>query len=296
VVLDAALQTSFKRDDIRFINGEELKPPCEPDMYGGEIQKGGPRPGHADVPGMMTPDDVTKDVGLGNQYASFKWIDVETTRNPLASTDSYKAAFNRGKDTDDQSQNWRIVASTSVTSILSSALLPGVPERVIQREETPNEARLRMEKDPDAREANNYHSGLLHSAENHRWVTAMDVAIGQAVTLDDPAWCELLTLMADWKMDAATLARIQGNPAFKRIDQETRDFIQAVSDYYLNGSFPAEHYVSSTMPPLVTSELTPEAVAAQKRAEDEYYRQQAEDAQRMYGNKTLGEIFQGMPR
>ncbi|WP_124095176.1 DUF3274 domain-containing protein [Burkholderia gladioli] len=288
---NAALQSSFSRNDIRFINGEELKPPCVPDMYGGEIQKGGPRPGHADVAGLMTPDDVTKDVGLGNQYASFKWVDVDTTRNPFAGTDSYKAAFNRGKDVDDQSQNWRIT-----TSLSSALLTPALPQRVVQREETPNEARARMEKDPAAREANNYHSGLLHSAENHRWVTAMDVAIGQAVTLDDPAWRELLTLMADWKMDAATMAKIQRNAAYSRLDTDTRNFIKAVSDYYQNGSFPAEHFVSSTMPPLVTSELTPSAVAAQKKAEEEYWRQESQKAQAMYGNKTMGEIFQGFPR
>ncbi len=153
-----------------------------------------------------------------------------------------------------------------------------------------------MEKDPAAREANNYHSGLLHSAENHRWVTAMDVAIGQAVTLDDPAWRELLTLMADWKMDAATMAKIQRNAAYSRLDTDTRNFIKAVSDYYQSGSFPAEHFVSSTMPPLVTSELTPSAVAAQKKAEEEYWRQESQKAQAMYGNKTMGEIFQGFPR
>ncbi|WP_416806962.1 effector protein Tle3 domain-containing protein, partial [Burkholderia pseudomallei] len=60
-----ALQASFKRNDIRFINGEQLKPAYEPDLYGGEVRKGGQVPGHADVAGLMRPDDVTKNVALG---------------------------------------------------------------------------------------------------------------------------------------------------------------------------------------------------------------------------------------
>ncbi|KWE40996.1 DUF3274 domain-containing protein [Burkholderia territorii] len=293
---NAALQASFTRNDIRFINGEELKPPCEPDLYGGEIVKGGQRPGHADVAGMMTPDDVTKDVSLGNQYASFKWITVETTHNPLASIESYKTAFNQGKEIDDQSQNWRVAPNTSATSIIKNALLPIIPpQHLIQREETPNEARARMQQDPDAREANNYHSGVLHSTENHRWVTAMDVAIGQAVTLDDPVWRELLILMADWKITSDSLAKIQNNVNHCRLDEKTKDFIQACSDYYMYGTFPDAH-VSTTMPTLVTSELTPAGVAAQEQAQAEYDRQEAQKAQMMYGNKTLGEVFQGMPR
>ncbi|WP_063532744.1 DUF3274 domain-containing protein [Burkholderia sp. MSMB1589WGS] len=293
---NAALQASFTRNDIRFINGEELKPPCEPDLYGGEIKKGGPRPGHADVAGMMTPDDVTKDVSLGNQYASFKWITVETTRNPLASIESYKTAFNQGKAIDGQSQNWRVVPDTSATSMIKNALLPIVPPQyLIQREQTPNEARLDMQQNPDAREPNNYHSGVLHSTENHRWVTAMDVAIGQAITLDDPVWRELLILMADWKMVPASLAKIKKNANYDRLDSKMQDFIQACSDYYMYGTFPDAH-VSSTPPPLVTSELTSAAIAAQEKAQAEYYKQEAQKAQMMYGNKTLGEVFQGMPR
>ncbi|MDI3302991.1 MAG: DUF3274 domain-containing protein [Burkholderia multivorans] len=189
-----------------------------------------------------------------------------------------------------------MLPNTSATSIIKNVLLPIVPPQyLIQREQTANEARLYMQQEPDAREPNNYHSGELHSTENHRWVTAMDVAIGQAVTLDDPVWRELLILMADWKMDRAAVNKIKGNANFGRLPPKTQEFILACSNYYLSGTFPDE-YVSATMPPLVTSELTPSAVAAQEQAQAEYYKQEAQKAQMMYGNKTLGEIFQGMPR
>ncbi|WP_323120998.1 DUF3274 domain-containing protein [Burkholderia alba] len=289
---NAALQSSFKRNDIRFINGEALKPPCEPDLYGGEIVRGGPRPGHADVAGKMAPDDVTKNVALGNQYAKLNWKTVEGfAMDAPGDLPRLKAEFNANKAVDDQSQNWRLKQATvPILGPLGPKVSYGV-----EREETPNEARERMKTDRDAYEANNYHSGVLHSAKNHRWVTAMDVAIGQAVTLDDPIWRDLLILMADWKITPETLTKITKNANYHRLTSDTQDFIQACSDYYMSGVFP-EKYVSATLPPLVTSELTAKAAAAQQQAIDDYYKQEAQKAQMMYGNKTIGEVFQGISR
>ncbi|WP_122879591.1 effector protein Tle3 domain-containing protein, partial [Burkholderia pseudomallei] len=247
---------SFKRNDIRFINGEQLKPAYEPDLYGGEVQKGGQVPGHADVAGLMRPDDVTKNVALGNQYAKFKWKDVATTDDPGASIEPHKQAFNRGRPVDEQSHNWRIVPSRSLGSMLSAAATGGRYQTyVIQREETPDEVRKRMRTDADQLEANNYHSGVLLSSENHRWVTAMDVAIGQAVTLDDPDWRQLLLLMADWKMTPSAQKKITNCKSFVRLDDHTQGFIDACAKYYQKGLFPSEKFVSLALPSLITSEL-----------------------------------------
>ncbi|MGE9840312.1 effector protein Tle3 domain-containing protein, partial [Pseudomonas sp. UM16] len=41
----------------------------------------------------------------------------------------------------------------------------------IEREETPNEIRARLPDDPNEWDANSYHSAMLRSPENHRWVT-----------------------------------------------------------------------------------------------------------------------------
>ena len=240
--VNAATQVSHTRNDIRFINGEELKPPCDPDLYGGEVVRGGPKPGYADRAGQVAPDDVLMDVALGNKYASFEWQTVEHTVLPVLNVDKYKEAFNANKDVNDQSQNWRVTPRT---------LLPGY---TVEREETPNEARKRMKTDPDARDDNNYHSAVLHSPENHRWVTAMDVAIGQAVSLDDPDWRDLLVRMGDWKLDSAAKAALELNPNHGRLSQHAKDLIDATADYYQSGTFPPEKIVSLKMPDLVTSE------------------------------------------
>ncbi|WP_083893483.1 T6SS effector phospholipase Tle3 domain-containing protein [Herbaspirillum sp. B65] len=256
-IISTVLQKDFKWKETRHINGEELKPPCEPDLYGGEVEglTGGPRPGQPDKAGRIAPDDVTKNVMLGNQYASFKWETVERTVNPFYDLDKAKAAFNANKPFDEQSHNWRIrQALPAPIPALGKTLF------IVEREETPAQARKRMASDKDAYEENNYHSGILHSAENHRWVTAMDVAIGQAITLDDAVWRDLIVLIADWKMDPNALGKITQNKAFTdRLSQEDRDFILACKDYYQLGKFPGEHFVSLKMPSLVTSELNSNA-------------------------------------
>ncbi|QJQ00412.1 T6SS effector phospholipase Tle3 domain-containing protein [Herbaspirillum rubrisubalbicans] len=287
-LISTALQKDFKPKDIRLINGEELKPPCEPDLYGGEVKgmTGGPKPGRGDQAGMIAPDDVTKNLILGNQYAGLQWKTVETTLDPFYDLENAKKNFNaKHPALDDQSHNWRIrrpLISQSVAGAFA----------VVEREETPNEARQRLESDKDAYEANNYHSGILHSAENHRWVTAMDVAIGQAVTLDDQVWRDLLIRLADWKMDKQAFVKITQNKAFiDRLSQDDRDFIVACKDYYQRGKFPEERYVSMSIPSLVTSELIPKAAQAQQRAVDlereaemRFYQNQAAQGMANLGN------------
>jgi len=263
--ISAALQKDFKREDIRYINGEVLKPPCEPDLYGGEVKgmTGGPRPGHSDQAGKIVPDDVSKNVMLGNQYASFNWVTFERTVNPFYDLEKTKATFNAGKPLDEQSQNWRIRPGLPLPGA-------GAAFYIVEHEETPAHARQRMATDKEAYEDNNYHSGILHATENHRWVTAMDVAIRQAVTLDDPVWRDLFIRIADWKMDTRAFIKITQNKAFTdRLSQQDRDFIKACADYYQTGTFPGEQFVSMTMPStdLVRSELTAKASQAVKDKE-----------------------------
>ena len=71
---------------------------------------------------------------------------------------------------------------------------------LIEREETPNEIRARLAVDPNEWGNNSYHSAVLRSPENHRWVTAMDVAVGQGKCLDDPHIREVLIAVADWRI------------------------------------------------------------------------------------------------
>jgi hypothetical protein len=95
----------------------------------------------------------------------------------------------------------------------------------------------------------------------------MDVAIGQAVTMDDPVWHELLILLADWKLTEEKETAINQNAAYaSKLTVSDKAFIRACADYYQNGRFP-EEFVSTAPPPLVTSELTTSLEAARQAAD-----------------------------
>lgn len=235
LIVSAATTTSHKRNEICNVNGEQLNPPHALEMYGGEVVKGGVRPGHADRAGQFTPDEVSKNVALGNQHARFKWIFVDRTLVP-PELDAYKSKFNSGADVNDHAYNWRVL---------------GMRPYIVEREETPNEARRRMEKDEGARSENSYHSAVLASPENHRWVTAMDVAIGQAAMLDDDDWRDLLLQMADWRLTENAFAKLQSNPNFRRLSQRIGGLLEATATYYQSGVFPPKDVVPLAPPPLV---------------------------------------------
>ncbi|WP_081024192.1 effector protein Tle3 domain-containing protein, partial [Ralstonia solanacearum] len=74
--------------------------------------------------------------------------------------------------------------------------------------------------------------------ENHRWVTAMDVAIGQSLTMDDPVWRDLLIRMADWKFDPPSAKRLTENTNYGRLSPETQKLLTACIKYYQYGIFP----------------------------------------------------------
>ncbi|OAI62514.1 membrane protein [Ralstonia solanacearum] len=273
------LQADFTRNDMRLINGEELKPPCEPELYGGEVVRGGPQPGFVDLPGRVAPDDVTKSIGLGNQYAEFNWITM-AHGSGTPDLEKHKREFNEnaGKDINNQSHNWRVVKQR-----FSS-------DYSIEREETPNEARARMASDPAARDENNYHSAILAHTENHRWVTAMDVAIGQAITMNDPVWRDLLIRMADWKLDPLTAEGLQKNANYHRLSPETQNLLEACIRYYQRGVFPDNSVVPLELPPLVTSELKP---AVQKELNRQQQERAAAEA-RQYQNSVDWSKFSNM--
>ncbi|RDY65211.1 effector protein Tle3 domain-containing protein, partial [Xanthomonas oryzae] len=117
---------------------------------------------------------------------------------------------------------------------------------IVQRYATPNEVRAQMARNPAALSDNSYHSAMLRSIENHRWVTAMDVAIGQAQTLDDPEWRKLLIAFANWRTpfqrkkredaDSATYFSELAN--FEKLSPGAQMLAKQTADYYTTGKFP----------------------------------------------------------
>lgn len=236
-------QATMERGEQRFINGEQLFPSHTPMMFGGEARQGSARKA-----GLDRPDHVTRDVALGNPDASFKWVDIRLSETRVTAADEL-AAYNAGKEPGDQTSSIRIVEDTGGIDSMYSGYW-------VRREETPNEIRERMGRDADEWDPNSYHSAILRHPENHRWVTAMDVAIGQGIALDNAASRELLTLMADWRMDKDAYQMAIGSSLWPTLAQRTQNLISACHRYYDKGEFPNASLVRlDRMPSMVRGKI-----------------------------------------
>ncbi|RMU63713.1 hypothetical protein ALP29_201279 [Pseudomonas syringae pv. avii] len=158
-------------------------------------------------------------------------------RNQTGSIDLERelAQWNMGKAPGEQT---RIIIKRKLTG--DGAPRPSDTYEIL-REDTPDEIREFMDESnsTDVLDFNSYHSGLLRSPENHRRVTAMDIAIGQAKCLDDPAMRDVLVAIADWKMDKQIFGEILKMPGWERLSVEAQLLVAASHKYYEYGKFPS---------------------------------------------------------
>ena len=238
LVTGVVSQAPIAEGQERLINAEALNPPHAPQMFGGEAVKGSPV-----TAGLDKPDDVGKSVALGKDAATFLWIKMPAEYDAPNTTQQEALARFNGL-TADQEDHTRAVRKGPARSSSSSSSCH-------EREETPREARARMEHDQGTWDANSYHSAILRSPENQRWVTAMDIAIGQARCLDEPAMREVLVAIADWKMDKVQYRKVTKLPGWSRLSGETQALVKSSYLYYQEGIFPASDLVSLTPPALL---------------------------------------------
>lgn len=237
-------EAGMEKGELRFINGEALTPPHAPQMFGGEAQTGTP-----DTPGKDAPDAVSQNTALGNSRASFEWkylgkaiiqINVAQARDD----------WNKGKAPDDQT---REVRQREILNLQERR----IHYYITEREETPNEIRARMARRGDEKtnkewDNNSYHSAILRSPANHRWVTAMDVAIGQAQCLDDWQIREVLIAIANWRLEKDFYdEKLKVMPGWWKLSETARQLIHACFVYYNRGQFPSEELVPLMPPSLV---------------------------------------------
>ncbi|MBV4524482.1 DUF3274 domain-containing protein [Pseudomonas sp. SWRI74] len=236
MLIGVASQAPITKGQERLINAEALTPPHAPQMFGGEAIQGSPT-----TAGLDKPDEVAKSIALGKDAATFLWVRMPAEYDaPNTTQQEALARFNGlSEDPEDQTRAVRKGAARTRTSSFH------------EREETPREARARMEHDQSEWGANSYHSAILRSPENQRWVTAMDIAIGQAHCLDDPRMREVLVAIADWKMDEEQFLNIKGLSGWSRLSAKAQALVTASYLYYQEGEFPPSALVSLTPPSLL---------------------------------------------
>ncbi|NYH16287.1 T6SS effector phospholipase Tle3 domain-containing protein [Paraburkholderia bryophila] len=244
-------ESDVDKSTMRTINGEELGQPFDPDLESNVL------PGSANVPlngdspqerkaGVQSIDQLEAETALSAssllqmpmQAMPWPGFKAETA---VPTTDQVASVLNQGKEQPDDRCKVLVVHTT----------IPAKDGQILViRQESPNEAKVRLMN--DYRATSTYHSAVMSGQRNHRLSTAFDVSIGQARALDDPRWAKLLRAIADWRI---SLDKVQmASPYHSRLDQTTRDVVEASCRYYQSGDFPSENLVQKTPPPPVVSE------------------------------------------
>lgn len=121
---------------------------------------------------------------------------------------------------------------------------------LIERTETPNEARLRWQQTSVSR---SFHSAIYGGRKNHSQVTAYDVAIGGGKAPTHPLFYKYLCAVADWRLKEPrdSEQRRPGILTWGKFQKEFADYwtderpwrkalIEGNKDYYTNGKLPAD--------------------------------------------------------
>lgn len=242
---DAAETTKEQaQSSLRSINGEPLPSPVLASMDEGSIpDEQGRLAASEHVDQIDAAIAVTSKYGLNNRWecitnVQFIWEDLNrrgTTASPAPSAYvglvaqvpnerlALEARLNAGKKDTDKCR----ILRTFVCVDRRDMPRPIQPLKVlIERTETPNEARKRWQQTTVPR---SFHSAIYGGRKNHSQVTAYDVAIGGGKAVSDPLFYQYLCAVADWRLKKP------------RMDEEARpgiltqdDFLTQFSVYWHN--------------------------------------------------------------
>jgi hypothetical protein len=271
---------------MRTINGEALHPPCEADLRGDQIDAKD-IPAHsrlARVPlNERGPsegvDPVTAKIALtgsGGMNVAREvltpavagvWPGTKVEELPLQACERMQAAYNAQKLAERKKKNPDAKESPdeNYTILTASRLDDG---RVLASVmESPNVARRRWQHELAEK---SFHSAIFGSRENHRRVTAYDVAIGSGKASTHPKFYAYLCAVADWRLKDVPKNDIPRKGiltwqdflglygAYYECELEScKQLIRDNVDYYTKGELPSSLPVlSGRLWDIVISELT----------------------------------------
>jgi len=236
----------------RQVNGEELNPPFDPDLQGNVIPGTENKPIDANetAPGKQSWDQMETEVALTrlklqtltDQPLPWPGAGVDPSKPSVAEV---QAQYDANPDPDDRCQVFDVTAGSPVA--------PDV--RYVTRTETPNEAKVRLMNDPKRLGDSSYHSAIMSGQKNHRYGTAMDVAIGQGKALDDLEWGTLLRFIADWRTPLGMIS-VKCRAKYPQLIPGMRALVEATCEYYTSGAFPTDLVPEKPPKPVVSETLT----------------------------------------
>ena len=207
--IDTRLSKTEQRNGIRTITGEALKQPVQADLRGtsqidaagvpatsmmrnrpvtdqGPVEEVDPCDASValtSATGMLLRSEYRPDPG---GYQKFPEREEYLSPRELA---LMTASYNKEKGLD-------VKDKLDQREIVSAKRYPD-SKVVAQVQESPNEARLRWQREVSAK---SFHSSIIGSAKNHSQVTAYDVAIGSGKASSDPQFYAYLCAVADWRV------------------------------------------------------------------------------------------------
>jgi pimeloyl-ACP methyl ester carboxylesterase len=266
------------RINIRSINGEPLPVPVKASLNGGPIPAGvdaahliGARPDAKGRPGALEDVDpidaaiaVTSDYGMSSDLVWELHPDPSGHQAPLGKTVVYPSlnkpvyagsvmvavekvrkiqdVLNKGKPEGQICKVWQVF------DCMGDATKPAYTGQVmLSRSKTPDEERLRWQKQTGAR---SFHGAIFGAAANHRQVTAFDIAIGGGKAATDPLFYQYLCVVADWRLKQGKEGKARASifdwdrflaqfaVYWKDEPQWRKDLIEGNAYYYSKGILP----------------------------------------------------------
>lgn len=205
--IDPKDKPEMQRQGIRAINGEPLHPPCAADLRGNQIDADkiptesrlAKVPPHDRGP-CEEVDPITAAIAVTASSLHTRTVEVPdpaghprypgTPQDLLAHERAQvEAAYNKaqGRNHDDPEDKLTVVRAIRQPD--------GKVMAVVQ--ESPNDARKRWQHELGEK---SFHSAIFDSRENHRRVTAYDVAIGSGQASSHRLFYAYLCAVADWRL------------------------------------------------------------------------------------------------
>jgi len=203
------------RFSIRRITGEALPKPVIASMGEGAFPDAKNRFGASEnVDQIDAAVSITSDYGIDGHH----WECIADTDGSSAALRGYqpvpspRPALHKGRvakcneqrsalmeklNRDKKAENKCEVKNVYVCLELGFERPLNPPKLLIERTETPNEARLRWQKTAVSR---SFHSAIYGGRKNHSQVTAYDVAIGGGKAPTHPLFYKYLCAVADWRV------------------------------------------------------------------------------------------------
>jgi hypothetical protein len=205
--IDPMDKPEMQRQGIRAINGEPLNPPCEADLRGNQIDAdkipASSRLAKAplqDRGPCEEVDPITAAIAVTASPLLAWTVEVPDPaghpRFPGSPQDlpphervRVETAYNkaRGRNLDDPNDQFTVVRAIRQPDGKVLALV----------QESPNDARKRWQHELGEK---SFHSAIFDSRENHRRVTAYDVAIGSGQASSHRLFYAYLCAVADWRL------------------------------------------------------------------------------------------------